>query len=85
LRAGQIEAAISIDSTGKEYDDRGDFTRAISGLFGTPINFGFRSKPLAEAVAVALTGMREDGTLQRLFDRYGVKGWEGAFSVVGPT
>jgi arginyl-tRNA synthetase len=85
LRAGQIEAAISIDSTGKEYDDRGDFTRAISGLFGTPINFGFRSKPLAEAVAVALTSMRQDGFTQRLFERYGVKGWEEAYSVVGPN
>ena len=85
LRAGQIEAAISIDSTGKEYDDRGDFTRAISGLFGTPINFGFRSKPLAGAVAVALTSMRQDGWTQRLFDRYGVKGWDEAYSVVGPN
>ncbi len=85
LRAGQVEAAISIDSTGKEYDDRGEFTRAISGLFGTPINFGFRSKPLAEAVAVALTAMRADGFTQRLFDRYGVKGWDEAYGVVGPN
>lgn len=85
LRARQIDAAISIDSTGKEYDDRGEFTRALSGLFGTPINFGFRSKPLAEAVAAALTAMRADGSLQKLLDRYGVKGWEEPFTVVGPS
>jgi polar amino acid transport system substrate-binding protein len=85
LRARQIDAAVSIDSTGKEYDDRGEFTRALSGLYGTPINFGFRSRPLAEAVAAALTAMRTDGSFQRLLDRYGVKGWEEKFTVVGPS
>ncbi|RAI57393.1 ABC transporter substrate-binding protein [Roseicella frigidaeris] len=85
LRAGQVDAAISIDSTAKEYDDRGDFTRAISGLFGTPINFGFRSKLLAESVAQVLTEMRKDGSLAALFDRYGVQGYDGPIQVVGPN
>jgi polar amino acid transport system substrate-binding protein len=84
LRAGQLEAAISIDSTAKEYDERGDFTRAISGLFGTPINFGFRSRVLATAVAEVLTEMRADGSLLALLERYGVQGWPGPFEVVGP-
>ena len=85
LRAGQLDAAISIDSTGKEYDDRGEFTRAISGLYGTPINFGFRSKPLAEAVARTLTAMRADGSFQALLDRFGVTAYDGPFEVVGPN
>lgn len=85
LRVGQLDAAISIDSTGKEYDDRGDFSRAISGLFGTPINFGFRSKVLAQAVATVLTEMRADGSLKTLLDRFGVKEFEGPFEVVGPN
>ncbi len=85
LRVGQLYAAISIDSTGKEYEERGDFTRAISGLYGTPINFGFRSKALAEAVAGVLTEMRADGALKALLDRYGVKEYGGAFEVVGPS
>ena len=85
LRVGQLDAAISIDSTGKEYEERGDFTRAISGLYGTPINFGFRSKALAEAVAGVLTEMRADGALKALLDRYGVKEYGGAFEVVGPA
>ena len=85
LRAGQLDAAVSIDSTGKEYDERGEFTRAISGLFGTPINFGFRSRVLAQAVATVLTEMKADGSFQALLDRYGVKAFDGPFDVVGPN
>jgi polar amino acid transport system substrate-binding protein len=85
LRAGQLDAAISIDSTGKEYDTRGEFTRAISGLYGTPINFGFRSRALAQKVAEALTAMKADGFLPTLLDRYGVTAYDGPFEVVGPA
>jgi polar amino acid transport system substrate-binding protein len=85
LRAGQLDAAISIDSTGKEYDDRGEFTRAISGLYGTPINFGFRSRVLAQAVADALTAMKADGSFQALLDKFGVAAYNGPFEVVGPS
>src|SRR4051794_39621041 len=85
LRAGQLDAAVSIDSTAKEYDERGEFTRAINGLFGTPINFGFRSKVLATAVAQVLTEMKADGSYQALLDRFGVKAYEGSFDPVGPS
>jgi polar amino acid transport system substrate-binding protein len=85
LRAGQLDAAISIDSTGKEYDDRGEFTRAISGLYGTPINFAFRSRPLAAAVAGVLTAMKADGSFTTLLDRFGVTAYDGPFEVVGPS
>lgn len=84
LRVGQLEAAVSIDSTAKEYDDRGEFTRAVSGLYPTPIAFGFRSKPLAEAVAATLTAMQAEGALPALLDRYGVSGWTEGYAVVGP-
>src|SRR3954464_13552099 len=84
LRVGQLDAAISLDSTAKDYDDRGEFTRAVSGLFGTPINFGFRSKALAQAVAQVLTEMKTDGSLPALLDKYGVKPYDGPFEVVGP-
>ncbi len=85
LRVGQLDAAISIDSTAKEYDDRGDFTRAISGLYGTPINFGFRSRALATQVARVLTEMRADGSFATLLDRFGVTQYDGSFEVVGPS
>ncbi len=85
LRVGQLDAAVSIDSTAKEYEDRGDFTRAISGLYGTPINFGFRSRALATAVARVLTEMRADGSFATLLDRFGVTAYDGPFEVVGPS
>ena len=69
----------------KEYDERGDFTRALSGLFGTPINFGLRSKVLAQAVAVVLGEMKADGSFGALLDKYGVKAYDGPFDVVGPS
>jgi polar amino acid transport system substrate-binding protein len=84
LRAGQVDAVVSIDSTAKEYQERGDFTQAASGLYGTPIAFGFASKPLAAAVAEALTAMRADGRFDKLLGQYGVKPWDGAFEVIGP-
>ena len=85
LRAGQVDAVATIDSTAKEYETRGDFARAVSGLFPTPIAFGLRSRPLAEAVAAALEEMRADGFYAALLERHGVRGWDGAFAVVGPT
>ena len=85
MAAAPASAAISIDSTAKEYDDRGDFTRAISGLYGTPINFGFRSRALATQVARVLTEMRADGSLATLLDRFGVTQYDGPFEVVGPS
>ena len=85
LRVGQLDAAISIDSTAKEYDDRGDFTRAVSGLYGTPINFGFRSRALAVQVARVLTEMRADGSFMALLNRFGVAAYDGPFEAVGPS
>jgi polar amino acid transport system substrate-binding protein len=85
LRVGQLDAAISIDSTAKEYEDRGDFTHAIKGLYGTPVTVGMRSRVLATAVAAAFTEMRADGFLPTLMGRYGISGWTEPYEVVGPT
>jgi polar amino acid transport system substrate-binding protein len=85
LKAGQVDGVVSIDSTAKEYQDRGDFTQALSGLYATPIAFATRSKPLAEAVAAVLTDMRKDGSFAALLGKYGVKAWDGPFDVVGPN
>jgi polar amino acid transport system substrate-binding protein len=50
LRAGQVDAVVSIDGVAKQYADRGDFARAISGLFPTPVALAFKSKALADSV-----------------------------------
>ena len=40
LRAGQVEVALVVDSTGAEYQKRGDFDRVLHGLFPTPAGAG---------------------------------------------
>ena len=49
LRARQVDAATSIDATAMYLQDRGDFTRAIAGLFPQTATFAFANKTLAEA------------------------------------
>lgn len=85
LRAGQVEVALSIDSTGAEYQKRGDFERVLHGLFPTPVALAARNKDLAAAVAKAMNDMKADGSFQKLFDQYGVKAVDGAVSVKGPA
>ncbi|WP_131115499.1 ABC transporter substrate-binding protein [Lichenihabitans psoromatis] len=85
LRAGQVEAVVSIDGVAKDYADRGDFKRAISGLYPTPVALAFKSKPLADAVLKVLDDMQKDGSYKTLFDRYGVVAPAGALAVQGPA
>jgi polar amino acid transport system substrate-binding protein len=85
LRAGQVEVALSIDSTGAEYQKRGDFDRVLHGLFPTPVALAARNRELAGAMAKVLNDMKADGSFQKLFDQYGVKAFEGAVSVKGPA
>jgi len=85
LRAGQVEVALSIDSTGAEYQKRGDFDRVISGLFPTPVALALKNKPLAETVARVLNDMKADGSFQKLFTAYGVKPIDGTVVVKGPA
>ena len=84
LRAGQVDAVTSIDSVAKAYADRGDFKRAISGLYPTPVALAFKSRPLAEAVLAALRAMQSDGAYGKLFARYGVVPVE-TLTLAGPT
>jgi polar amino acid transport system substrate-binding protein len=72
LRAGQVDAVVSVDVTAKFYQDRGEFDRAVSGLAGSPATIAFRSKDLAFAVLRVFNQMRRDGYYDKLFDKYGV-------------
>ena len=85
LRAGQIEVALSIDSTGAEYQKRADFERVLNGLFPTPVALAARNKELAAAMAKVMNDMKADGSFQKLFDQYGVKAADGAVTVKGPA
>jgi len=85
LKAGQSDAATSIDATAMYMQQRGDFTRAISGVFPQTACFAFANKPLAEAVVGALNELKKDGFYDKLFDQYGVlKMDEPTFSIKGP-
>jgi polar amino acid transport system substrate-binding protein len=84
LRAGQVEGVTSIDAVAAEYDQRGDFPRVLHGIAPTPAALAFRSRVLAEAVSTVFREMSADGSLQALFNRYGVGIAEGGFAVAGP-
>jgi polar amino acid transport system substrate-binding protein len=85
LRAGQVEAATSIDATAMFWQGRGDFTRAVAGLFPQTATFAFANKALAEAVVGALNDLKKSGYYDQLFDRYGVLKIEGdTFKIDGP-
>ena len=85
LRAGQSDAATSIDATAMFMQNRGDFTRAISGVFPQTACFAYANKPLAEAVVGALNELKKDGFYDKLLDQYGVlKMDEATFAIKGP-
>ena len=85
LRAGQADAATSIDATAMFMQNRGDFTRAISGVFPQTACFALANKTAADAVVGALNDLKKDGYYGKLLDQYGVlKIDEPTFSIKGP-
>jgi polar amino acid transport system substrate-binding protein len=85
LRARQVDAATSIDATAMYWQERGDFTRAIAGLFPQVSTFAFANKTLADAAVAALNELRKAGYYDWLLDRYGVlKIEEAEFAIRGP-
>ncbi len=85
LRAGQTEASVSIDSTAAEYAKRGEFDRAISGLFATPVALAMKSPALANAIVTVFNDMQKDGSYARLMAEYGLLANKDPFKVNGPT
>ena len=64
LRAGQIDATVSIDATAAEYAKRGEFDRALSGLFPTPVALAHEQRSRwPTRCSAALNSMMEDGYL----------------------
>lgn len=87
LGGGQIDAVFAGDAIGSYYQERGQFSKAATGLFpGTPGAFAFDEKVLAQAVADALNAMQADGTYDSMMDAYGTTKidvwdrWPGAFT-----
>lgn len=84
LRAGQSDAATSIDATAMFMQNRGDFTRAISGVFPQTACFALANKTLALAVVDALNEAKKDGSYDKLLDQYGVLKVDAPFAISGP-
>ncbi len=85
LRAGQTEASVSIDSTAAEYAKRGEFDRAISGLFPTPVALAMKSQALANAVVGVFNDMQKDGTYAKLMAEYGLLANKDPIKINGPS
>ena len=85
LKAGQSDAATCIDATAKFQEQRGDFTRAISGVFPQIACFALANKVAADAIVASLNELKKNGTYDKLLDQYGVlKIDEPTFSIKGP-
>jgi polar amino acid transport system substrate-binding protein len=86
LRAGQLQGVVAIDASAKFYQDRGDFTRAMFGLNGSPAALAMKNDDLAKAVGQALTEMKADGSYDALLTRYGLVPFDQkVFEVKGPA
>lgn len=72
LRAGQTDATVTIDSTAAEYAKRGEFDRAISGLFPTPVALAIKNEELANAIVNVFNEMQRDGSYAKLMSEYGL-------------
>lgn len=87
LGGGQISAVFAGDAIGSYYQEKGQFSKAATGLYpGTPGAFAFDEPALAQAVADALNAMQADGTYAAMMDAYGTTKidvwdrWPGEFS-----
>lgn len=84
LRAGQADAVASIDPVAKQYQDRGEFTHALSGMYPTPGSLAFVNNDVAAAVSAAMKEMKADGSFDKLMSEYGVSPAPGDLSVLSP-
>jgi polar amino acid transport system substrate-binding protein len=85
LRAGQTEASVAIDPTAAEYAKRGEFDRAISGMFATPIALAVKNPALANAIVTVFNDMQKDGTYAKLMAEYGLLANKDPIKINGPT
>lgn len=83
LRAGQVDAAVSIDPVAKMYAESGEFTAALRGLYPTPGSLAMGQPDVAKAVAKVMQEMEADGWLPALMARYGVEPAEGGIVLKG--
>ena len=87
LSSGQVDGATIVESVTSYYQNDGRFETAFGGLRHAPLALGFAKEntELAKAVADELSGLKESGWLDELFDKYNVTGYSGAIELsTGP-
>ncbi|CAN5202039.1 ABC transporter substrate-binding protein [soil metagenome] len=82
LRAGQVEAAASIDPVAKEYQERGEFKQVLGGMFATPGSLTFDNQVVGHAVSDVMKQLKKDGFFDQLMNKYGVKPAPGDLSLL---
>ncbi|WP_210583469.1 ABC transporter substrate-binding protein [Streptomyces sp. GESEQ-35] len=81
LSAGQVDGVAIVESVTSHYQKGGTFETAVAGMNPAPLALGFGKQKPADAVADALTTLRENGYLTKLFKKYGVTAYSGALKV----
>lgn len=74
LLAGQVDSALLIDSVGRALVEKGRVRVSVTGLGENRMSMAFRNKAVADAVVKALDSMQDDGTYQKLFDKFALRG-----------
>lgn len=72
LRAGQLEAVITVEESAKALGKQRGMKLLLTGFGGSDITFAFRNKAAAQAAADAFTEIRKDGLYDALFDKFGM-------------
>lgn len=72
LRAGQLEAVITVEEAAKALARQRGMKLLLTGFGGSDITFAFRNKAVAEEAAEAFTAIRKDGYYDALFDKFGM-------------
>jgi polar amino acid transport system substrate-binding protein len=85
LQAGQVQGVAIVGAVVTYYSQQGQFSTAISNMNPAPLAFGFDNIAVANAVADALTQLKNDGTLDALFKKYSATLYAGPYKVqTGP-
>lgn len=86
LLAGQVDSALLIDSVARTLVEKGRVRETVTGIGENRMSMAFRNKAVAEAVVKALVSMQEDGTYQKFFDKFGLRGLPAGqmVAIVGP-
>ncbi|SFT55785.1 ABC transporter substrate-binding protein [Mesorhizobium sp. YR577] len=86
LLAGQVDNALLVDSVAREVVSKGRVKEALTDLGAARTTLAFSNRTVAEAVVKALNEMRDDGTYQALFDKFGLTALlpDQPLEIVGP-